>query len=385
MASANGRIAARRPQFRDRMTPVERLRASYAVRPVDRLVRTEFGWWPETMDRWKREGFEGEAAEVFGLDPMPMSTLAQAGWCDSPFVPPFESKLLEVRGGYEIRQDASGRVLQVPQGRWSDVMPTFLDSPVKSRRDWEQNIKSRMDPQAPERYQTIREKGDAVARAVAAGETLHNAGFVGAYMHLRNLFGPEGVLYVFHDDPKLIHEIVQNWLEVVSAVCCAAQDKAPLFRIAAGEDICYKAGPLISPAMYREFLKPYYRQLWETLENRQAEHVHFYYDTDGDPSLITDDIVGAGVDMLMPLEVAAGCDVLQYAERYPHVAFSGAVDKRVLAKTKAGIDRFLERIIPPMLERGGFIPMCDHGVPYDVPLENFIHYRERLMELGTPA
>ena len=89
--------------------------------------------------------------------------------------------------------------------------------------------------------------------------------------------------------------------------------------------------------------------------------------------------------MLMPLEVAAGCDVLAYAERFPQIAFSGGVDKRVLAKTKDDIDRFLERTLPPMLERSGYIPMCDHGVPYDVPLENFIHYRQRLMELGTPA
>jgi uroporphyrinogen decarboxylase len=367
------------------MTPVERLRATYAREPVDRLVRTNFGWWPQTIERWRDEGLQDDPREAFCLDPMPLTTLARAGWCDSPFVPPFEEKVLEVRDGYEIRRDASGRVTRLPEGQTTGVMPTFLDAPVKSRRDWEEEIKPRMDPQSPERYGDLRNEGEKLAREVKAGQTLHNVPFVGAYMHLRNLFGPEDVLYVFHDDPALIHDVMQNWLEVVCAVCTAAQDVAPLFRISAGEDICYKNGPLISPRMYREFLKPYYAELWQTLNRRQDELVHFYYDTDGDPSLLADDIFAAGVDMLMPLEVAAGCDVQQWADRYPEVAFSGGVDKRVLAGTKDQIDQFLERIIPPMLERSGYIPMCDHSVPHDVPLENFIHYRNRLMALGTPT
>jgi len=376
---------AKRPPFPDRMTPVERLRAAYAREPVDRLVRTELGWWPETEARWRREGLEGQdLAEVFGLDPMPFAPLAVQGWCECPFVPAFESKVLEVRGGYEIRQDESGRVLRVPEGRWSDVMPTFLDSPVHSRRDWEETIRPRMDPGSPERYQNIRDKGDQIARQAAAGKVLPEVRFIGGYMYLRNLFGPEDVLYVFYDDPQLVRDIMENWRDVILSVCLAAQGAAPLFRIAIAEDICYKAGPLISPAMYREFLKPYYREICETLRGRQKEPLHAYYDTDGNPALLMDEIIGAGIDMLIPLEVAAGCDVLWYAENYPQLAFSGGVDKRVLARTREEIDRFLERLIPPMLERGGYIPMCDHSVPHDVPLGNFIHYRERLMELGTP-
>jgi len=373
------------PPFRDRMSPVERLRATYERRPLDRLVRTEFGWWPETERRWRREGLAGDCAEAFALDPMPFATLATQGWCDSPFVPPFEVRVLERRGDYEIRRDESGRVLQVPVGRWSDVMPTYLDSPVKSPRDWEEKIRPRMDPQSPERYQSILEHGPEVARRAAAGEVLPEVRFIGGYMYLRNLFGPEGVLYALHDVPRLIHRIMENWLEVILAVCRAAQDVVPLFRIAIAEDICYKAGPLISPAMYREFLGGYYRQLCETLRARQREPLHVYYDTDGNPSLLMEEIVRAGVDMLMPMEVAAGCDVVQFARRWPALAFGGGIDKRVLARGREDIRRHLERIIPPMFERGGYIPMCDHSVPHDVPLENFLYYRQLLMELGTPG
>ncbi|MFA7232862.1 MAG: hypothetical protein WC076_01995 [Terrimicrobiaceae bacterium] len=33
-------------------------------------------------------------------------------------------------------------------------------------------------------------------------------------------------------------------------------------------------------------------------------------------------------------------------------------------------------------ERGGYIPTCDHGVPADVTLANYLHYRRRCVELG---
>jgi hypothetical protein len=35
-----------------------------------------------------------------------------------------------------------------------------------------------------------------------------------------------------------------------------------------------------------------------------------------------------------------------------------------------------------MRERGGYIPTCDHGVPEEVPYENYLHYRKRCVELG---
>ena len=66
----------------------------------------------------------------------------------------------------------------------------------------------------------------------------------------------------------------------------------------------------------------------------------------------------------------------------PDLVLFGGIDKRVLATTKADIDAHLERILPAMRERGGYIPTCDHGVPEEVSLENYRHYRKRCVELG---
>ena len=47
----------------------------------------------------------------------------------------------------------------------------------------------------------------------------------------------------------------------------------------------------------------------------------------------------------------------------------------------AAIDGYLERVIPFMVRRGGYVPTCDHGVPDNVSFDSYMHYRRRVMEL----
>jgi uroporphyrinogen decarboxylase len=151
------------------------------------------------------------------------------------------------------------------------------------------------------------------------------------------------------------------------------------------EDICYNHGPLISPAMMREFLQPYHRELIERAKARQIDktrHVYVHIDTDGFAPPAIPVYQEIGTDAMSPFEVAAGCDVVEVGRQHPRLAIFGGIDKRVLAKGKAAIDAFVERVIPAMRARGGYIPTSDHGVPEEVPYEDYLHYRKRCVELG---
>ena len=65
----------------------------------------------------------------------------------------------------------------------------------------------------------------------------------------------------------------------------------------------------------------------------------------------------------------------------PKLVISGGIDKRILAKNKEAIEAELQRILPSTLARSGYIPTCDHGVPNDVSLENYLYYRKRISEI----
>lgn len=49
------------------------------------------------------------------------------------------------------------------------------------------------------------------------------------------------------------------------------------------------------------------------------------------------------------------------------------------AQGPKAIDAMIDRIFPVMQARGGFLPTCDHGVPEEVSLKNYLHYRKRCL------
>ncbi len=370
---------------RERMCPAaRRLRDAYAITPGAPLVRREFGYF--CLERWLEEGLPPNADfnEFFDYDSPGNHMLGQLGWCEAAFVPPFEVKILEERGDHEIEQDHAGRHVLYFKGRRHGFMPEYVDHPVKDWRTWEENVRWRLDPAAPQRYASI-ECLMTDARAAAAEGRMIVQNLIGGYMYLRSLIGPAELLYMFCEAPDLIHACMQAWFELADAVIARHQQYVTLDEVFLAEDICYRHGALISPDMMREFLLPYYAQLIRNIRARQidpARHLYIQIDTDGFADPVIPLYREIGMDMMSPFEVAAGCDVLRIARKYPDLVIAGGMDKRVLAEGKGAIDRMVERIITPMRARGGYIPTCDHGVPEEVSLENYMHYRRRCVELG---
>ena len=376
------------------MTHVERMKAIYEGTAFDRMPRLPFGFFQQTWDRWRAEGLPEEAAhygpkfrEYFGFDPSVwLGQGPNLGWCEAPLEPAYEEKTLRIENGHEIVQDATGRVKAYPVGTRQQVMPTYLKHAVASRADWEEDIKPRLDVETPGRWEGFDEAMSEQRDIVARAEGLRSAGCVGGYMYLRSLIGPVDLCYKFYDEPDLIHDMMVNWRDFnLTALKRSQAAGGPFYRLFLGEDICYKSGPLISPEMMREFLTPYYRALYDELQAGQSEFLHFEIDTDGDCREVIDVYKEMGVDAMNPFEVAAGCDVVEIGRRHPKLIMRGGIDKRVLAKGPDAIDAMLERILPAMVKRGRYIPCCDHAVPEDVSLANFMHYRKRVMAMDALA
>ncbi len=361
-----------------------KLRDAYARVPGAPLFKREFGYY--CLERWKDQGMPQDIplAELFDYDPPGNHNLDQLAWCEAAFVPKFEEKIIEDRGDYELVQDFAGRHVLYFKGRRDGFMPEYLDHPVKNRKTWEENVKWRLNPKTDQRYFDLKQRMEEAAAFASRGFMI-TQNLTGGYMYLRSLIGPENLLYLFYDDPLLIHDCMTAWFELADAVISQHQKYVTIDELFLAEDICYNHGPLISPDMIREFLFPYYDQLIQNIKSRQLDknrHLYVQIDTDGFAVPVIGLYQNIGMDAMCPFEVAAGCDVVELGKRYPDLAIFGGIDKRILAKTKADIDREVERILPVMRQRGGYIPTCDHGVPEEVPYENYLHYRKRCVELG---
>ena len=366
------------------MTPGQRYRAIYEGKPVDHLPRQEFYIWEEALSDWKEQGLPEDWSErnIFNFDPLgKIGSGWQMGWCEPPFAPNYEQKVIESQGDYEIIQDVAGRWLKVFTGRRHGFMPDYIRHPVSNMKDWVEDVAPRLDADNPDRWTDLAHKcGEARGRAEAGGLMVTHQ-LIGGYMYLRALMGPEDLLYAFHDQPELIRVMMERWFELMDAALARVQAVMEIDEVFMAEDICYNAGMLISPAMFEEFLLPYYKQIVANARGRQQRRIYYHVDTDGKcmPSIPL--YLRAGMDMMSPFEVASGCDVAEVGRQYPELIMSGGIDKRVLAKGKDAIEAMLQRVMPAMVARGRYIPTCDHGVPNDVSFEDYMYYRTRICEL----
>ena len=367
------------------MTPIStKLSDTYALTPGAPLFRREFGFY--CLERWKEQGMPQDVPldVLFDFDPPGRHSLGRLGWCEAAFEPAFQEKVIEDRGEHEVVQDAAGRAVLFFKGRRTGFMPEYLDHPVKDRRTWEENVRWRLAPDTAHRYEDLPVRMQEARERAAAGQMIVQ-NLVGGYMYLRSLVGPGDLLYMFYDDPGLIHDCMKAWFELADAVIARHQAHVTLDELFLAEDICFNSGPLVSPDMMREFLFPYYRQLIANTRSRQLDrmrHLFIQIDTDGFAAPVIPVYGELGMDVMSPFEVASGCDVVAIGRRHPGLVMMGGFDKRILAQSTQAIDREVERILPAMRERGGYIPTCDHGVPEEVPYENYLHYRKRCVELG---
>ena len=339
-----------------------------------------WGPWGTTWQRWERENKPPEVTDhrmAFPVDFAPCAVPVNAGPC-----PVFAQNMVDEGDAYQYT-DTWGIRRRILKGRES--MPEFLSFPVQDAADWVRYKAERLDPEHPDRL-----AGDWRAQVAvweSEGRPIQLGYFpdVGFFGGLRWLLGDEQCLTAFYTDPDLVQEIMDHLATLYLHVFEAVVRECRVDVIHIWEDMCGRNGPLISPALWEAFMGPPYRRVRDFAERHGIPVISV--DTDGDPDLIIPPMIAAGVNLLFPCEVTAGCDVNVMRQKHPDIALMGGIDKRVLATGPAAIDAELERI-RPALEYGRYIPDLDHLVPDDVPWEHYVYYAQalgRLLGIEAPS
>jgi hypothetical protein len=329
-----------------RMNHVERFRATMGFQPVDRLPRWEWAmWWDRTIENWKSQGLPRdrttvyEVAEYFGLDPF------QQFWF-SPLDPAIEA----------VKQRVKGMVA---------TMDDYL----------------RIRPMLYPDHATLIEEMRSWAQRQARGEVVVWATLEGFFWFPRTLMGIEAEIYAFFDHPELIHRINADLcdfnlrvLDRIEPVCI------PTFMTIA-EDMSYNHGPMLSKALFDEFLAPYYRRLVPRLRERG---VIVIVDTDGDVTRMVPWLEEVGVQGVLPLERQAGVDGMRIRQAHPRALMIGHFDKMVMNRGEQAMRAEFERLLP-LMRMGGFIPSVDHQTPPHITIEEYRLYRHLLDEYTEAA
>ena len=316
-------------------------------------------------------GRDGNVHEHFSLDPGLVRFPVWAG----P-QPRFESAVLDETEEFRLVQDDWG--IRKRMNKKSPSVPEPLEWAVSNREDFERVREERFTPalsgRAPENLPDL-------AREYANRDfpvTFFGCCY-GIYGTLRNLMGDEKLLTSFYDEPGLVREMMafftDFYIQLAEEMLSFVKPDCANFW----EDIAYKTAPLISPAMFSEFMRPCYRRLTGFLREHGVATV--LVGCDGNLEKLIPLFLEAGVTGLYPVEVNAGNDVVAIRKSYPRLQLMGGLSKQKAAQGKAAIDEELDAKVPWMLSQGGYVPHIDHHVHPEVSFKDFTYYRTRLNEL----
>jgi uroporphyrinogen decarboxylase len=373
------------------MNERERFRAALLFNKPDKVPLAPGSPRESTLAAWHQQGLpEGVAwrehlMEVLGISYEPPAQPQVDLGVDFKMIPTFEEKVLAHRDGHYIVQDWMGAITEISDRydytyirRAKDfVTRKWHRFPVQTRRDWEERIKWRYDPRHPERF-----PADFEARCAALRERDYALRLTvnGPFWQLREWCGLENLCLLMVDDPGFVQEMVDFWADfVLQTLEPILAQVAPDF-VQVGEDMAYKMHSMISPAMARRFLLPVWKRWVDAIRAGGCPIVSM--DSDGYMAELMPLWIEAGFNCCFPIEVAAGNDIVAYRRQYGRrMAYLGGLDKRALAAGGETMRAEIMRVVPALLEEGGFIPGCDHGVPPDISWPNFVEYTRLLAQL----
>jgi uroporphyrinogen-III decarboxylase len=362
-------------------------------------VKAEFGYWTTTIKRFIREGMpvveelpeglsdNGVISGAKKVDPASSIVMDNnvRNACGLEyyiskfplnFSPLLQEKTIEENDEYRTYVNEFG--ITVKTRKSGTAVPLVLDFPIQNREDFEayRELYDRdFSRRIPAEWNRLsRELKDRDFPVRLGGFPYGFLGFP------RHLIGTAPLFYMMYDDPGLIKDINEFFLQFTMEYW------AFIFRdfmpdcVLIWEDMASRTGSMISEKMFEEFMTPYYIRIVDFIKQFGIRHI--FVDSDG----YIEDLIPIwhrlGINGVFPIEVQAGNNLMRIRRNFPKLRILGGVDKRVFTadRTKQEIDEELSRV-EHTLQSGGYIPHADHHVPDDSCWENFRYYRTRLNQI----
>jgi uroporphyrinogen-III decarboxylase len=255
------------------------------------------------------------------------------------------------------------------------TIPTSLEWPIKDRTSWEKLKAERLNTKNitnrfPKNWDELVKQYKNRDYPLALGGYPH--GFFGTLSHL---IGYENLFMWYALEPELIHDILKTFTDLWIMVYEEVLKQVEVDHLQIWEDISFGKGPMISPAMVKEFMCPYIKRVVNFLKARGVKII--LLDTDGDCNSIIPLFIEVGVTGMYPFETHCGMDIVKVRKQYPRLQILGGIPKSEIQLGKKRIDEILEPVAK-VLKTGGYVPFGDHFIPPDVNFENFSYYRNKL-------
>jgi uroporphyrinogen decarboxylase len=347
-------------------------------RRVDRCFNMEFGYWDENFTEWDifvKNGVRSneEADLFFSFDRF--AVVSPPVWMN----PVFEEAVISETATTRTRVNRDGLLAETPRDG-HDTIPHFIKASIQTPDDWKRAKAERFRLDDPAR----RVDGEALRRRHPPQRPYPVGVDCGSMIgRVRDVLTLEGLAYAVYDYPAMVEDMVETCCQLVEHFLDQVLGKVDFDFASGWEDIAFKNGPIVSVDFFRQVILPRYKRISRKL--RAAGIELWYTDCDGDVRPILPIFLEGGINCLFPFEVNSCTHPRTLLDEYgTDLRIMGGVDKIELGKGPEAIRRYLETLVP-IVERGGYIPFCDHRCPPNVKPKDYLYYldlKEKMFGLG---
>ncbi len=356
-----------RPKWKGTLTDRERFNRQMHYQPVDRCFNMEFGYWDENFTEWPLFYENGitnneEADIFFNFDRT--ATTGGAVWMH----PSFPHQVVEVRETTKLITNADGLLAEVPLDD-HDTIPHYIKSSIVTPDDWAKVKAERFNLDDPFRVVDV----EAIQQQHPADRDYPLGIWTGSMIgKIRDMLTFEGLIYAMYDYPAMVEDMVETSCQLVEYALDQLLPHIQFDYAAGWEDIAYKAGPIVSPKWFRRVITPRYKRIHEKLKAHGIDI--WWIDCDGDVRPILPHMMEGGVTCLFPFEVNSCTHPGELFKEYgKDLRIMGGFDKIEMGKGRDAIKAYMDTLVP-LVERGGYIPFCDHRCPPNVHPDDYLYY-----------
>jgi len=358
-----------RSKWKGTMTDRERFNNQMHYKPIDRCFNMEFGYWDENFTLWPLFVENGitnndEADVFFNFDVEGRSSSWGKLWMN----PAFPKTIIEERGRTLIMMNDDGLLAEVPKDG-HDTIPHYVNSSIVTPDDWKRCKEERFRLDDPARTVDIEAFKKAHPPTRDYPLSVNCGSMIGK---VRDMLTFEGLAYACYDYPDMVEDMVETCCQMVEHYLDQVLPHIDFDFASGWEDICFKNGPIVTVSFFKSVVVPRYKRISKKLHDAGIDL--WYTDCDGDVRPILPSLMEGGINCLFPFEVNGCAHPGELLTEYgKDLRIMGGVDKIQLGNGPEAIKAYLETLVP-LVERGGYIPFCDHRCPPNVKPEDYLYY-----------
>ena len=348
------------------MTDRQRFNNQMHYKSVDRCFNMEFGYWNENFQVWPMFTDNGitsnEQADVFlNFD---VIKLVSPIWMH----PMFEHKVVSRTATTKTIINQDGLLAEVPLDDHATI-PHYIKSSVVTPDDWKKVKDQRFRRDDPDRKIDV----EAIKVEHPSSRDYPLGVDCGSMIgKVRDLLTFEGLAYAMYDYPDMVEDMVETCCVLIEDFLDQVLGVIDFDYASGWEDICFKTGPIVSVDFFAKVVVPRYKRISTKLRGAGVDI--WYTDCDGDVRPILPLLLEGGINCLFPFEVNGGGHPGEVLKEFgKDLRIMGGVDKMQLGQGPGAIKKYLETLVS-LVERGGYIPFCDHRCPPNVKQQDYLYY-----------